>query len=296
MQITTRSKVIIGFAVATFMLVRLGGHGEVRRPPLPTGSPTGSPIVYQNNRTMLVYNRLPKTRSETFMKYFQFCRSVGHQEFGLKQPMVTYFDINVAAAQVAVEARKLLRRYNGNVVLTGHFLWTNLNFLKEEFPGLTIEWINLMREPTARLVSNYNYMRWGRRTDGMKRNYIARLGDLSIENCTKTPECMFELAFEGNRQTALLMGGWHKRFDLEWLHNHYSCMGIMENRSSFVDCFTKKFPALFENFPFNMTNRINQGPPREPQLSQHTVDTLEAFTYVDRIAYNAVKNNLNLFS
>ena len=227
------------------------------------------------------------------MEYFKSCPHVGHHDFGLKQPKVTYFNLKVAAKRVANEARKLLTTHEGNVVLTGHFLWTNLNFLTEEFPGLTIEWINLIREPTARLVSNYNYMRWGRRTQTMKEKYIERWGDIPIENCTKTPECMFELAYEGNIQTKMLMGGWHERFDMEWLRSHYSCLGIMENRSSFVDCFTRKFPAL-QRCPFNVTRRVNKGPPRA-QLSPAAMHVLETFTYQDRIAYTTIKNNINLF-
>ena len=124
--------------------------------------------------------------------------------------------------------------------------------------------------------------------------HSARLGDLPLENCTRTPECMFELAFEGNRQTMMLMGGWNERFDMEWVQSHYSCLGIMENRSSFVDCFTRKYPTLFDGCPFNVTQTVNKGPTRT-SLSQHAIDTLEAFTYEDRIAYNAVKNNLDLF-
>ena len=131
-----RENVILGFMVVTFILLGQMTMWPAPRPaprsaplPMPSSRPTGS----LPTRTMIVYNRLPKTSSETFMEYFKSCPHVGHHEFGLKQPKVTYFNLKVAAKRVANEARKLLTTHEGNVVLTGHFLWTNLNFCRNSY-------------------------------------------------------------------------------------------------------------------------------------------------------------------
>lgn len=301
-----RPKLLVGLVLVTVILVRLGGHGERQQSPStalptvspstapPTASPTASPVRTRKH-TLLIYNRLPKTSSETFMRYFRECATktgfMGHKDFGLKQKMVSFFDAKETALQVANEARSLLNRGKSKNVLTGHFFWTDLGFLKQEYPGLDIRWINLMREPRARVVSSYNYMRWGRRNDAQRDYYKKTFGDLALDNCTKDTECMFELKFEGNRQTAMLMGDWNARFDVDWARDHYDCLGNMENRSAFVDCFTTKFPEFFSECPFNLDKRVNFNKKKKDTLSNYSSAILDAFTFEDRRTYQLVKDN-----
>lgn len=265
----------------------------------PTGSPTSSPTGSPINRTLLVYNRLPKTSSETFLRYIETASKkshFGHREFTLREPPVEFFDMTLYKEKIVTEARNILNSCHGNAVLTGHFHWVDLEFLKEEYPGLNIGWINIMREPVARLVSNYNYMRWGRRVQKRKDQYIASFGELPLENCTRSTPCLNELYFDGNRQTAMLMGDWNKAADFKWLKQNYDCLGIMENRTSFVNCFRSKFPEFFHEVEFDVQRKTNvdvSGHAHE--IPEYALNALEVLTFRDRNTYSGIKQNLTKF-
>jgi len=89
----------------------------------------------------------------------------------------------------------------------------------------------------------------------------------------------------------MLMGDWNARFDVDWARDHYDCLGNMENRSAFVDCFTTKFPEFFSECPFNLDIRVNFNKKTKDTLSNYSMAILDAFTFEDRRTYQLVKDN-----
>ncbi|GAX83132.1 hypothetical protein CEUSTIGMA_g10558.t1 [Chlamydomonas eustigma] len=140
-------------------------------------------------RDIVVYNRVPKTGSSSFQKYID--NLAGHLNFKAYHfgtpPWIACSegsspckrkDRPYLRYELSRLRDRILKFSNGSdAVIDYHFAYINFG------TQLPLH-INMVREPISRLISHYNYMRYGlqRRLEDTNL-YIHKFGNLTIDEC-----------------------------------------------------------------------------------------------------------------
>ena len=119
---------------------------------------------------VVVYNRVPKAGSSTTIALLKkLSKKNGFTLHLLGIPYNNYTR--------AHEAIKAALRRPGRTLICDHFAYPEI------LQGKEIVYINLLREPVSRIVSQYYYLRYGDRSAKAKRMTIEEHGSLTLDEC-----------------------------------------------------------------------------------------------------------------
>ncbi|TRY69127.1 hypothetical protein TCAL_12203, partial [Tigriopus californicus] len=153
-------------------------------------SPTNRSIPRQR----LIYNRVPKCASSTMQSVITF--------LGLRNNF-DYRASNIfwKRLQSTSEERHWIRAVNQEIqglqrplVTDRHFYFVDL----EQYGSERVNWINIVRDPIERLISEFYYLRHPKRWMNQSRRPSQTWFNLTFNECLQNglPECMFHL--DGN--------------------------------------------------------------------------------------------------
>jgi len=199
---------------------------------------------------LIVYNRIPKTASTTFMHLpYELCEKNGFNVLLLNisrpQHFLTFADQAFFARNVTGWKEKLPAMYHG------HFAYIDFENLGVATPRPV--WINLVRRPLDRLVSYYYFLRYG---DDFRVNKIrSRMGNkMTFDECVekKLSDCdpkrmwvqipwfcgYFKKCWEpGNR--------WALEQAKHNLATKYFLVGLTDEVESFIEILESTLPSYF---------------------------------------------------
>lgn len=121
---------------------------------------------------IVIYNRIPKAGSSTTIDLLNKLQKANR--FTLHHTGAPHH--NYTLVHMAIEAA--LRR-PGRTLICGHFAYPEVEH------GDDIVYINLLREPVSRIVSEYYYSRYGDRPIQAKLEFIKKRGSLSLNECVQ---------------------------------------------------------------------------------------------------------------
>ncbi|GAX83133.1 hypothetical protein CEUSTIGMA_g10559.t1 [Chlamydomonas eustigma] len=139
---------------------------------------------------LVLYTRVPKTGSSSFQRHLDALASkLNYTAFHFSTPPWIYCSSGFTPCrrkdrpflpyELDRHRKRILAMANGtHAVVDFHFAY--LRFVANTAPIH----INIVREPISRLISHYNYMRFGsERKSENRRDYIREYGALSIQEC-----------------------------------------------------------------------------------------------------------------
>ncbi|XP_059078770.1 heparan sulfate 2-O-sulfotransferase 1-like [Tigriopus californicus] len=214
-------------------------------------SPTNRSIPRQR----LIYNRVPKCASSTMQSVITF--------LGLRNNF-DYRASNIfwKRLQSTSEERHWIRAVNQEIqglqrplVTDRHFYFVDL----EQYGSERVNWINIVRDPIERLISEFYYLRHPKRWMNQSRRPSQTWFNLTFNECLQNglPECMFHL--DGNylrelqltyfcgsalecSQVGNLRALQQAKSNLE---RHYSVVGIMSDLETSLRVMEAYLPAFF---------------------------------------------------
>jgi len=196
---------------------------------------------------IVVYNRVPKTASTAFT----------HLLYDLTQENSIYvIHVNTTvpkqnAAIMSLQDKMLLRQNITTWGLTPAFYHGHFAF----FDVPNVFWINLIRNPFDRLVSNYYFLRYG---DNFRKGLLrSKNGDTTTFNeCVEkesSKDCSIQKMwiqipyFCGQVAACWEPGSqWALDRAKQNVLEHYFLVGTTENLSQFVEVLENEIPAIFE--------------------------------------------------
>lgn len=134
---------------------------------------------------VLVYNRVPKCASETMLSIIRKVSVKNH--FRYRNSRVYWKQVLTPREESALVAA--LERDSSSVLFDRHFYIFDLLARVE---AEKFEWVNMVREPVSRLVSQFHYLRSARRWSKRARKPPSEWFLKSLDRCVeeKDPECL----------------------------------------------------------------------------------------------------------
>lgn len=227
---------ILVIAAILFSLSDYYGFARIRFSPFQVDS-----LCRQENPNVIVYNRIPKAGSTTLMSLIQDISLQNGVTVVTPLPHHDHARIRQAIFNAIESGNK--------TVIINHF------FFPEVFYSNKISYINMLRDPVDRIVSEYYYMRLDRRYKNRGERYRLAHGNLSIETCifgqhNYTGACLgkhnamihYFCGMESNHchedEEELLREGKQN------LQSHY-IVGVIEDLRESLRVFEAKFPSFF---------------------------------------------------
>lgn len=200
-------------------------------------------VVSDTHADVIIYNRIPKTGSTSITEYLkQASKTNGFVlvNVGVESGLWISDETMQKPPHYDSDFRAMVERIKNEhekVLIVGHFYYVDVDDVK---------YINVMRNPVDRVVSQYRYSRSNIRGE-LGENYRERHGALSINECVTTYKCKQELELFGQIQSAMLLGE-HRPVDLYDvldIYKKYTCIGTIEDWTSFTDCLDARLPTFF---------------------------------------------------
>ena len=203
---------------------------------------------------VLIYNRIPKTGSTTFVKNFH---KLGQKNGISVVPITNKSSFNkytLTLKDQMMLSRNMTRWHKAMPALYhGHFAYFNLKIGDQD--GTTrIKWINVIRRPIDRLVSFYYFLRYG---DNLYPNKIrSRMGDkTTFDHCVRNQlkDCdpvrlWFQVPwFCGHFRRCWSPPGnsWALQQAKNNLVNNYFLVGVTEELDTFLNVLEFALPGFF---------------------------------------------------
>jgi len=274
-------------------------------------------------KDIVVYNRVPKTGSSSFQKHIDDLASrLGYKTYHFATPP---WIVCSEGSSPCKRKDRPYRRYeltrlqnrilsfpNGSdAVIDYHFAYINFG------TKLPIH-INMVREPISRLISHYNYMRYGvQRRPEDAQAYIKKFGNLSIDECLD----LYHLcSCEGDCQSASpslkctkgvcsdLYSGFNSQMmyfcpvdstacaakdesslkeAIQVLERYYDVVGVLERMADSMKLFELVLPRYFKGMPKLEHKHVRQAA-RKPALSPSSMLKLRALNALDIQFYEHV--------
>lgn len=209
----------------------------------------------EDDNTVIVYNRIPKTGSTSFMHLpYELC---GKNDFNVLLLNISGPHFMTLSDQVFFAKNITGWKEKHPAIYHGHFAYVNLHqvgSLDSERPDANVLYINLIRQPLDRLVSYYYFLRYG---DDYRVNKIrSRMGDtVTFDECVtnKMPDCDVKKLwlqvpwFCGHFRRCWEPAGnkWALEQAKHNLANKYFLVGLTDELESFVDILESTLPRFF---------------------------------------------------
>jgi len=135
---------------------------------------------------VLVYNRVPKCASETMLSIIR--KMSVRNRFRYRNSRIYWKQVLTPKEEIALEA-ELRRNPSASMLFDRHFYIFDL--VKRD-QAANFEWVNMVREPVSRLVSQFHYLRSARRWSKKARKPPPEWFSKSLDRCVeeKDPECL----------------------------------------------------------------------------------------------------------
>jgi len=239
-----------------------------------------------DNNVVLIYNRIPKTASTTFMHLpYELCEENNFNVLlmNISHPhSMTWEDRIFFAKNVSHWKEKLPALYHG------HFAYFGVENMGVHTSNTKFVYINIVRQPLERLISYYYFLRYG---DDYRKNKIrSRMGDKhTFDECVANglPDCEPKKLW----QQVPWFCGHHKkcwsdpgnRWALEQaksnLVNKYFLVGLTEELETFVDLMELSMPRFFKGagvlFRSSENNKHIRKTIHKDPVSQQTINVLK---------------------
>jgi len=136
---------------------------------------------------VLVYNRVPKCASETMLSIIR--KLSMKNRFRYRNSRVYWKQVLTPSEESSLVAA--LERDSSSVLFDRHFYIFDSLLLMEE-SAVNFDWVNMVREPVARLVSQFHYLRSARRWSKRSRKPPSEWFLKSLDRCVdeNDPECL----------------------------------------------------------------------------------------------------------
>ena len=251
---------------------------------------------------VIVYNRIPKAGSSTLLNLLRILSSTN--DFSLIQP-TEYYNHTVArdAIFAALSSGK-------RAIVCSHFNFPELLYGKGE-----IAYINVMRNPIDRCISQYYYLRYGYRSSDpeedrkLKSIVLDRFGDAPLEECLEKPWEELHSCFNcaGNSQTLAFCGredGGCKdtpgdmllQQSWENIESSYF-VGLTEDMNGTAVVLERLFPLFFKGMAAMTAEmaprKVSQTDDYYVIPSEHTRDIIAKWTAIDMKLYMQVVDRYN---
>lgn len=230
--------------------------------------------------SVLVYNRIGKAGSSTMIHQLRGLSA--RNNFTFSQPF-PYHDHKALRTSIFSSVSN-----QSATVICNHFNFPELTY------GDELKYINIMRDPVQRYISEYYYMRSSKRGKQAEK-FIERWGNYTIDECLGRNETC--LSGKSNVQIEYLCGKENGACDrmsdaekfitaLDNWKRHYF-LGIMENMIQTIELLEILFPRFFKGA--NSTVVQVKNPTKYQQPSHSSIKILEAMNYHDILFYREVK-------
>jgi len=231
---------------------------------------------------VLVYNRVPKCASETMLSIIRKVSVKNH--FRYKNSQVYWKQVLTASEESAlVAALKRDSSSLSSVLFDRHFYIFELVKLRE----VNFDWVNMVREPVARMVSQFHYLRSARRWSKRARKPPPEWFFKSLDRCVdeNDPECLvgsggqdLQLTYfcgskiecgDPRSKTALQLA----MFNLE---KQFAVVGVMEEFETSIAMMESMLPRWFRGArqASGSGGRSHKNENKHPEPSLRTVEIL----------------------
>lgn len=192
---------------------------------------------------VLVYNRIPKAGSTTFMALAKDLADTNGFRMVTPEPYYDHSKIRRAIFDAIVSNTKTL--------VVNHFYFPEIVY------GDQIAYMNIMRDPVNRSVSDYYYLRYSSRRGNHAVKYRETHGDLSLDECLfkKNNEFAGICEPDVNLQSNFFCGreghpchdqpSMLESFGLRNMRDHFS-VGVEERYRETLEMLEKTFPSFFK--------------------------------------------------
>jgi len=135
---------------------------------------------------VLVYNRVPKCASETMLSIIRKVSVKNH--FRYKNSRVYWKQVLTASEESAMVTTLERDSSSSSILFDRHFYIFDPVNLRE----VNFDWVNMVREPVARMVSQFHYLRCARRWSKRARKPPPEWFLKSLDRCVEEndPECL----------------------------------------------------------------------------------------------------------
>jgi len=195
---------------------------------------------------VIVYNRIPTAGSSTTLALIRKLAELNNFTLvGLNPPFNSYSKASRAIMDAITRPERTL--------IAGHFHFPEIFF------GKDVEYINLLREPVSRIVSDYYYLRYGNRGRNDKIEVLQTRGNFTLDECVRLDDmnrkrCLNE-DFVNILQSRYLCGrdgGECEGLALPEVSaramnnmNSVYTVGLLENYREFLQLLELAFPEFF---------------------------------------------------
>jgi hypothetical protein len=201
---------------------------------------------------VIVYNRVPKTGSTYLYQGMEALSTTNNYSYIAPEPFYNHALILDAIFYALKEDQR--------TVLVGHFNFPEIVYADK------IAYINVVREPLERCISQHNYMIHGDLTQDFRAKHVAKKGAVELDDCMERPNwwkcfgCKKDTllsTFCGREDGAcadlppedMLQRGWTN------IHQNYY-VGLTEDLDDFSKTLERLFPSYFQG--------LSQALPPEP--------------------------------
>ena len=199
--------------------------------------------------SILVYNRVPKCASETMMAVVR--RMAARNGFRYRSSSVYWKQVLLPSEETSLVASLEKDRKRGRLLFDRHFYV--VDFIRQP---VSWEWVNMVRDPVSRLVSQFYYLRQARRWRG-RRAPPRAWREKSLEACVleDDPECRVGAGGQDLQLTyfcgsSLECGQASSRRALQLakynVEQRFAVVGVMEELATSLAVLEDRLPRWFE--------------------------------------------------
>lgn len=260
--------------------------GTKKLGPASSGECVRDPLV-------LVYNRIPKAGSTTLMK--------------LAKDLAARNDFVMVTPEPYFNHSKVLRaifdaiRTNRKTLIVNHF------FFPEVLYAGKVSYMNIMRDPVNRTLSDFYYLRYSKRRGNHAVSYRKRYGDISIDECYfgKTeysdicePPADFQASFFCGMEGHSCHNDTDQKeaLGLDNMQQHYR-VGVEERYEETLEMLELSYPGFFKGMSSMYAGmaKTSLNANKHPTASRHVMDHLKDLNRVDYTLYSKANKRLTSY-
>jgi hypothetical protein len=242
---------------------------------------------------VLVYNRIPKAGSTTLMSLVK--KLSVENDFTMLTPE-PYFrhDKLLLAIFDAIKSRK-------RTLIVNHFFFPELLYNDQ------VSYMNMMRDPVSRTVSDFYYLRSVDARGNRAVSYSKEHGDISIDECySGTTEYSTVCEIPGNYQTSFFCGReghpchndvrMKETLGLQNMKQHYR-VGIEERYEETLAMLEQSYPRFFKGISsiYKGLRKTSLNANKHPSASDRVVERIKSLNKVDYSLYSKANESLTLY-
>jgi hypothetical protein len=242
---------------------------------------------------VLVYNRIPKAGSTTFMA---LAKKISVQNGFKMMTPEPYFD-----------HAKLRRAIFNAVSSQTRTLIVNHFFFPEILYSDRVAYMNMMRDPVNRTVSDYYYLRYSTRRGQKAIKYREQYGDISIDDCyLKRTKYSGKCEIQTNYQASFFCGmeshichhdgnkQLKRDLAMENMEKYFS-IGVEERYEDTLEMLEITYPHFFKGIGalYEATKGAPLNSNEHPTASDQVIHHLESANDVDYILYKKANELLS---